>query len=646
MSTQISKRELLSKHALSAGLGVGSLAVLAQRASADTPFTSFPFTAIGAPTPRTMPDRLGEIKNVKDYGAVGDGVTDDTAAIQACFDAAFGPISSPGGGADGGNVPVFFPKGVYIVNSPAPITVMGAGAGAGGRIQLTVTSTSTLLTGYTVLVDGVLGTTEANGVWGITVDDATHITLYNASGRVFTNAWSAGAGQTVRTSALHLRDIKGGHIYGSGRAATAIKNNTSGGITISTNAADYCKFENLAFRHAGGSLSVNFELFSDGNQTQVACQGNYFQGIYFESADYGLRISGLNNDGQMGSEVCIMHCHFQGNTVAGLYIGSYNALQATVIGGQCQGCGIGIYAKYGTVSNIHGTGFQINTTCILLENSGATGGDAYHISGCRLEASIGTFLQVGAGQITVVVEGVTTTPSSSGVFATIGNSHVIVDGCAIHAMTMASNANGSLDIRNSNVTDPSFLSGFGGTVTVTNVRVGTPNGSAGLYQTIGRKKGGRTYDIEATATSDNSVIYAGGGSDTVTISNASPAVVTTAAGAHFLAADMTVTFTTTGTLPSPLVASQTYYVRNPGTLGTSSTFNVSSTAGGSSINTTTAGSGVHTCNIVRNWAVGDVILKSNVAAGGSPGWACTTAGPALTDGTSVAVFKALANVAA
>ena len=39
-----------------------------------TPFASYAFPATGAPTPRTLPVRLSDIKNVRDFGAVGDGV--------------------------------------------------------------------------------------------------------------------------------------------------------------------------------------------------------------------------------------------------------------------------------------------------------------------------------------------------------------------------------------------------------------------------------------------------------------------------------------------------------------------------------------------------------------------------------------------
>jgi Pectate lyase superfamily protein len=93
----------VTKRALSAGLGVGALAVLAPRASADTPFSSFAFPATGAPTARTMPDRLAETKNVKDFGAGGNGSTDDTAAIQAAFDT---------------RGVIFFPPGRYRVSQP------------------------------------------------------------------------------------------------------------------------------------------------------------------------------------------------------------------------------------------------------------------------------------------------------------------------------------------------------------------------------------------------------------------------------------------------------------------------------------------------------------------------------------------------
>jgi hypothetical protein len=77
---------------------------------------------------------------------------------------------------------------------------------------------------------------------------------------------------------------------------------------------------------------------------------------------------------------------------------------------------------------------------------------------------------------------------------------------------------------------------------------------------------------------------------TVTITNASPGVITYTATE--LLADMPVVFTTTGALPTGLTAGTTYYVK---TLLSTNTFTVSATVGGAAINTSSAGSGTHTC---------------------------------------------------
>jgi hypothetical protein len=71
--------------------------------------------AAGSTTRRTLEARAADVVNVKDFGAVGDGVADDTAAIQAAINAA---LTSRGR--------VFVPAGTYKVTSTLNCTSGGA----------------------------------------------------------------------------------------------------------------------------------------------------------------------------------------------------------------------------------------------------------------------------------------------------------------------------------------------------------------------------------------------------------------------------------------------------------------------------------------------------------------------------------------
>lgn len=81
---------------------------------------------------------------------------------------------------------------------------------------------------------------------------------------------------------------------------------------------------------------------------------------------------------------------------------------------------------------------------------------------------------------------------------------------------------------------------------------------------------------------------------TVTITNASPGVVTYTA--HGLPANAGLTLTTTGALPTGLSINTWYFIVNDGNL-TANTFALSATQGGAAINTSSAGSGVHTATV-------------------------------------------------
>jgi hypothetical protein len=85
-------------------------------------------------------------------------------------------------------------------------------------------------------------------------------------------------------------------------------------------------------------------------------------------------------------------------------------------------------------------------------------------------------------------------------------------------------------------------------------------------------------------------------SSTATITIASPGVVTWSGGNHGRRAGDKVKFSTTGALPSGIVAETAYYVLSTGL--TSDSFRISETDGGSAVGTSGTQSGVHTVTTV------------------------------------------------
>lgn len=117
-------------------------------------------SALTGPTSRTLGSILDDTLCVKDYGAVGDGITDDTEAIQAAIADEWARISAnPSAYAQSRNA-IYFPAGNYLITAPIKLypytTIVGDGP------DRTIISLEAGYVGSVLRTSDSLGQTGAN----------------------------------------------------------------------------------------------------------------------------------------------------------------------------------------------------------------------------------------------------------------------------------------------------------------------------------------------------------------------------------------------------------------------------------------------------------------------------------------------------
>jgi len=230
--------------------------------------------------PTTVQTKLRETVSVKDFGAVGDGVADDTVAIQDAINAA---------NVDGGKS-VYFPAGDYIVSS----TINSTSAG-----QLLIYGDGMFRS--RVVFNQITGIMWSAGVWGLDAEDIAFIGNNNSASTG--PWWYAGTTGLATTGVLFLNgvriagfetamDINGGFYHrfdncSFDRANTVYLGGTSNNVQFSQ-----CRMFRIndGVVYTGGSGPIVFSQCAFETFYDSVCKGSAgartavsFIGCYFEN---------------------------------------------------------------------------------------------------------------------------------------------------------------------------------------------------------------------------------------------------------------------------------------------------------------------------------------------------------------------------
>jgi hypothetical protein len=265
---------------------------------------------------RTVENKLKDTVSVKDFGAVGDGIADDTAAIQAAINAAYS---------------VFLPSGTYRITSPLviPTGTTGMTLRGAGRGRTIIKNEGT---GIAIQSVG----NGSTGNWNITISDLTvrgqagttigiffDLTYHSQIERVEVSN-HGGTGILVRRG--FYNDITSPWIHQNGEhgilfGATSNACNVVGGH-IERNVQDgiFVYSEGAADRTHGVSiLNTTFESNGSNNLEFYDVDECRIFGSYFESAppDTTLRHILVTDNSGTSSWNVIDACNFSGTNALG-----------------------------------------------------------------------------------------------------------------------------------------------------------------------------------------------------------------------------------------------------------------------------------------------------------------------------------------
>ena len=307
--------------------GSGNVQTLSSTTNAATDATNVTYTATGTgAVGRTVQSRLTESISVKDFGAKGDGTTDDTAAIQAAINyaatAKLGVVYLPAGH--------YSITRIYLNHDPSNNTGYPSDSYYQGRIALqgdgratkqnqsnsARTGTlieSTLTTGNVIVCDGTSSGTTAQQVQikDLSVYASTSgsvfrfISVVQNSG--FENVYirQGGSGEGINWQDCWVSFIRNVRIDGAGKATS------NDGIYLRniTSAGGFVDMVSVIVNAFHTSIRIGHENYGSGARLHSVnmqnCQGG--------EAQYGLEIA------HGADQVNLLGCHFEDNDT-GLFI--------------------------------------------------------------------------------------------------------------------------------------------------------------------------------------------------------------------------------------------------------------------------------------------------------------------------------------